>query len=159
MSSPEPMVSDAMTAPGPKIVNHASGLRDCSANGSGSTLLPRSASRSGLIMATCAQMSRRSSPAYGRLQRPSLQARNLQNLRRAETFLVNDPTAEQVGRVFRDAAGRQQFQILSQSRASLQRKLVVRAVVIICGGMRHEKVGRRHSVRADKYTRRYPLSS
>src|SRR5438105_3062652 len=133
MSSPEPMVSDAMTAPGPKIVNHASGLRDCSANGSGGTPWPRSASRSRL-MATCAQMSRRSFPGHGRLQRPRLQARNLQNLRRAETFLVNDPTAEQVGRVFRDAAGRQQFQILSQSRASLQRKLVVRAVVIICGG-------------------------
>src|SRR5438093_13750213 len=39
INSPEPMVSDAMTAPGPKIVTHASGLRDCSASGSRSGLV------------------------------------------------------------------------------------------------------------------------
>src|SRR2546426_6715735 len=32
------MVSDAMTAPGPKMVSHASGLRDSNPDGSGSEL-------------------------------------------------------------------------------------------------------------------------
>src|SRR5213594_2482504 len=35
MSSPEPMVSEAMTAPGPKMVSHFSGLRDRKAGGIG----------------------------------------------------------------------------------------------------------------------------
>src|SRR5439155_7216433 len=104
-------------------------------------------------------MARLSVFLYRRLQRPRLEPGHFENLRRAETFLVNDPTAEQVGRVLGDAACRQQLQILSQGRASLQWQLAVRAVVIIRKSQRHEKVGRRHSVRADKDTRRYPLSS
>ena len=50
MSSPEPIVSDAMTAPGPKIVNHASGLRDCNANGSGKGPLPQPSFAAELII-------------------------------------------------------------------------------------------------------------
>src|SRR5207247_4595171 len=72
INSPEPMVSDAMTAPGPKMVSHASGLRDCNANGSGGELTPGLSVEAELISSRL-RTPGRSRFEHGRLQRPSLQ--------------------------------------------------------------------------------------
>src|ERR1043166_1326158 len=115
-SSPEPMVSEAITAPGPNTVTQASGLRDCKARGSGVEPQPSSAFGSVLTSPweNRGQWIRNGSPSRARLvppnrrlQRPGLLAGDLQDLRRPKAFLVDDPTAEQFGRVPGDTPGRQ----------------------------------------------------
>src|SRR5204863_6770474 len=122
INSPEPMVSDAMTAPGPKMVSHASGLRDSNPDGSSSELPSGLSFESELIEPSLLEQ--------GRLQRPRLPPGNLQNFRRAKTFLVNNPAAEQFRSVFRDVSRRQQLQIFPNAHPFLHRQRSMFAVEI-----------------------------
>src|SRR3989442_10097553 len=145
-----------MTAPGPKMVSHASGLRDCNANGSGGELTPGLSVEAELISSRL-RTPGRSRFEHGRLQRPRLQPGDLENLRRAKTFLVNDPAAEQFRRVFRDVPRRQQVQILPDHYPFLQRQRSMFPVKIAGQSQTRQKIGRRHRVSADEDLRGHTL--